>query len=737
MDTRWRNRTKIVAWVLLVTFGLSGIWSFIDAGDQYANKSFFESDEFDMQLEEYIDYISTAHLNSPNEDDLKKKIKVSAEDIEEHRTRYGSLSVQVDNLKAQYQPRIDDAKAAGNQEIVKLYEQERDEKIQDISENFKSEEYVKAKVIKEKEKKIDAYLKEREEYIRYYNPNQNGFQYYLEDIQTKEVYTNVSGADSISDLTKQDPVFSKKYNPSSGNGYLYISGGRPSYMEFPGNPDDFDKTYQGVITLPRSTSSENWILNQYEEYSKRQTVFYSTTGASVLALCLALLLAKTWGPLQLISSSQNRMVYNKLPVDFRLAGFLFSMLFLLPALIMNGQNYSMVYSFYSISQALAEFGLAVLLVWLTLIQGIWLYPELRKKETFQHALSIRLARQFYKVGSEAFYNRSVGIQIVLLLTVIFLSGFGAGIVVVFMESFVFSLYAFLFIIVTVPVLSYLFKRIGYFNTIVKHSHELASGKMEHDLPYKGKSALAKLARNLNALKHGVKTSKRAEAKSERLKTELITNVSHDLRTPLTSIITYTELLKSEGLTEKDREDYVDVIDRKSKRLKVLIDDLFEVSKMASGNMELSKQKVDIIQLLQQAMAEYNETIKESSVTFRLSTPSSPLYAYVDGQKIWRVFDNLIVNVLKYSMENTRVYISVTSEPNKVIISFKNVSKYELGGNIEELFERFKRGDTSRHTDGSGLGLAIAKSIIDLHDGSMEIDVDGDLFKVTIELESIS
>jgi signal transduction histidine kinase len=171
-------------------------------------------------------------------------------------------------------------------------------------------------------------------------------------------------------------------------------------------------------------------------------------------------------------------------------------------------------------------------------------------------------------------------------------------------------------------------------------------------------------------------------------------------------------------------------------LKILIDDLFEVSKMASGNIELTKQRVDIVQLLQQALAEYNETIKESSLTLRLSTPASPLYTFVDGQKMWRVFDNLIGNVLKYSLENTRVYISVAQEKHKVLILFKNVSKYELGGNIEELFERFKRGDTSRHTDGSGLGLAIAKSIVDLHESSMEIDVDGDLFKVTIELDAM-
>jgi len=229
------------------------------------------------------------------------------------------------------------------------------------------------------------------------------------------------------------------------------------------------------------------------------------------------------------------------------------------------------------------------------------------------------------------------------------------------------------------------------------------------------------------------TSRNEKLKSERLKTELITNVSHDLRTPLTSLIAYTELLKKPDLDEGERNSYIDVIDRKSKKLKVLIEDLFEVSKMVSGNMELNKAHVDLTQLLEQALAEHEEQIMDTHLIFRVSKPDVPLTTYVDGQKLWRVFDNLIENILKYALEGTRVFITLKEENGRALITFKNVTKYELSENIEELFERFKRGDTSRHTDGSGLGLAIAKSIIDLHEGMMEIEVDGDLFKVTIKL----
>jgi signal transduction histidine kinase len=156
--------------------------------------------------------------------------------------------------------------------------------------------------------------------------------------------------------------------------------------------------------------------------------------------------------------------------------------------------------------------------------------------------------------------------------------------------------------------------------------------------------------------------------------------------------------------------------------------------MASGAIELNKAKVDIVQLLQQSLAEYNETMEDSPVQFRVSTSNNPVYAFVDGQKLWRVFDNIIGNIVKYSLDHTRAYIDVKEENHQVKITFKNISKYELSENLDELFERFKRGDESRHTDGSGLGLAIAKSIIDLHEGTLDIDVDGDLFKVTVVLD---
>ena len=292
-------------------------------------------------------------------------------------------------------------------------------------------------------------------------------------------------------------------------------------------------------------------------------------------------------------------------------------------------------------------------------------------------------------------------------------------------------YAFCVLFLGLPALYLFVRRSAYLNRIIVATEDMAAGRLNQEIKIQGRSPLADHAKNLNNLREGVRSSMSEQAKSERLKTELITNVSHDLRTPLTSIITYTDLLKDETITPEERAKYVDILDKKSQRLKTLIEDLFEVSKMASGNLELHKQRVDLTQLLQQALAEHAEEITESGLDFRTSLPEDMLIAHVDGQRWWRVLDNLIVNAVKYSLPGTRVYVTLRKVGDSAEFVVKNITKYELGDNVDELFERFKRADASRHTDGSGLGLAIAQSIVDMHHGTMKIDLDGDLFKVTV------
>lgn len=225
-----------------------------------------------------------------------------------------------------------------------------------------------------------------------------------------------------------------------------------------------------------------------------------------------------------------------------------------------------------------------------------------------------------------------------------------------------------------------------------------------------------------------------EVKSQRMKTELITNVSHDLKTPLTAIITYIELLRDPSLPDEKRKEYLDILQRKANRLKVLIEDLFEISKASSKSVTLQIVDVDICNLLRQAYLEQDDRISSAGLDFKFSLPDEKIILPLDSQKTYRIFDNLYSNIVKYALSGTRVYILLKNEADYVQIELKNISATELSVAAEELTERFVRGDDARNTEGSGLGLAIAKSFAELQGGSMKIDIDGDLFKVILRFK---
>lgn len=240
-----------------------------------------------------------------------------------------------------------------------------------------------------------------------------------------------------------------------------------------------------------------------------------------------------------------------------------------------------------------------------------------------------------------------------------------------------------------------------------------------------------LGKNINRINQGLQIAVTDKMKSERFKTELITNVSHDLKTPLTSIINYVELLSKLELDDKAAQEYIEILSRQSARLKKLIDDLLEASKASTGNIKMEFSRCDIGVLLSQTVGEFSERLEKAELIPIVSLPQQPVFAMVDGRRLYRVFENLMSNICKYSQPNTRVYLDVTSKENSVIIRFRNISKDMLAVSGEELTERFVRGDSSRNTEGSGLGLSIAKSLTELQNGKISIRVDGDLFDVTI------
>lgn len=239
---------------------------------------------------------------------------------------------------------------------------------------------------------------------------------------------------------------------------------------------------------------------------------------------------------------------------------------------------------------------------------------------------------------------------------------------------------------------------------------------------------------LISIQSGFRKAVNDEVRSRNMKTELITNVSHDLKTPLTAIITYVDLLKKEDITEEERRSYIETLDKKSQRLKVLIEDLFEVSKATTDNITMNFEDVDLVSLLKQARLENEDKIAESTLDFRWNLPEQKCILTLDPQKTFRIIDNLVQNILKYSMPYSRVYIDMKLKDAEVVLSFKNMSAMEMNFSSEEITERFVRGDLSRNTEGSGLGLAIAQSFTEHQNGTFKVETDGDLFKVTIVLK---
>lgn len=249
--------------------------------------------------------------------------------------------------------------------------------------------------------------------------------------------------------------------------------------------------------------------------------------------------------------------------------------------------------------------------------------------------------------------------------------------------------------------------------------------------------LKELAIYINDIAGGFSNAIKESLKSERLKTELITNVSHDIKTPLTSIINYVDLLKQENIQNEKAKEYIEVLDNKSQRLKKLIEDLVEASKASSGNIKINKEVLNVKELLNQVTGEFEDKFNSRGLNIISKLPEETVYIKADSRYLYRVLENTYSNVAKYAEENTRVYIDcILEEENTVVIYVKNISKDELNISADELMQRFVRGDKSRNTEGSGLGLSIAKSLTELQDGTFNIYLDGDLFKVAIKFKRV-
>ncbi|GAA0858282.1 HAMP domain-containing sensor histidine kinase [Clostridium baratii] len=361
----------------------------------------------------------------------------------------------------------------------------------------------------------------------------------------------------------------------------------------------------------------------------------------------------------------------------------------------------------------------------TLIKEIFRYNF--KKYFKEKVLIVKGVRSIIKYIKEIDFKDKLERKILLIALIDFIA------ISLICSMWVFGIFVSIIYTVAIYILikKYFLKISNYYNKLLSYTNEIKEGNfnyyIEEDL-----NIFKPIKEEIFKVKDGFQNALNNELESQKMKVELISNVSHDLKTPLTSIINYTELLKYENLDYKTQKEYIDTLDRKSKRLKTLIEDLFDVSNVKGKNVKLNIEEVNVIGLINYTLLELEDKINKSSLIFSLNFEEDEVILNLDRKRTIRVFENLIVNITKYSLENTRVYIDTRKENNKFYITLRNISKEEIDVDGEYLLERFVRGDKSRNTEGSGLGLSIAKDFIELQGGNLSANIDGDLFKVIIE-----
>ncbi len=352
------------------------------------------------------------------------------------------------------------------------------------------------------------------------------------------------------------------------------------------------------------------------------------------------------------------------------------------------------------------------------------------KHTFVFALIKMMKSIFIQLFSSKAFRPSILVLLLVyggLNSILFAVAASAG-------GNAFLLILFIQAIFNIAVIYYVSKALQSITAIMAWVKEMTKGNLEQPLDKDRLSpAFTGFANNIESLQTGIKYAVSEAVKGERLKTELITNVSHDLKTPLTSIINYVDLLKKENLENETVNEYIGVLEEKSGRLKKLIEDLIEASKAASGDMRVNLEDVDLCSLVGQAVAEYNEKVLNAGLDVRVRHCEQPVVVKGDGTLVWRIMDNLLSNIVKYSQRNSRVYIDIDQTQTDGVITIKNISEMPLDISVDQMLERFVRGDSSRSTEGSGLGLSIAKSLSEIQGGKLELSIDGDLFKVIVSL----
>lgn len=677
---------------------------------------YYQTYDFRNIITQYIQDVQNLNVNMKNFTSKTNDEKIEGYDIEQIKAEnLQQVNDLVANIQNQYKVKIDEANNAGNKSlIIDLAQQEKKEIEEVKNTKTKTTAEIKSELVNSCNGKYS-------ELFRSVN-NRDDIKYYLKEYKTNEIITNIYGVSNIEKYIDDNSQFSIHINKIKN-----LRG--TEYYNYAGVIGD---NYDSYFIIPKELSANSQINSNITFYNSIQNrlvkEFIIFILSFVLGVSISIKLIKYKDKqMKLVKKIMN--LYCKIPID--VAGIIFLITLAFINSYLKGIDifrlplrYSQIYSISVVS----------LYAFFICINITRIYDIYKKDGKLSDEIGKSVLYKCYILITDSLSIKSILLKSMVLYMLTLLAPIAFILAFERYDSFMKYLMALFVVLYICIVPLYILRKIAHLNRIIMGSDVIVKGDLQYAIQISGNGKLKQLADNINSMKEGYESSLNSQVKSERFKAELITNVSHDLKTPLTSIITYVDLLKKPGITEEEKTNFINIIDKKSQRLKVLIEDLFEASKISSGAIELEITKVDVVELLKQTLGEFNEKIIESSLDFKFNYNNLKIIVDLDGKKTWRVFDNLISNILKYSQANTRAYIDIIEEASKVIIIMKNISAYEMEFSAEEIFERFKRGDKSRHTEGSGLGLAIAKSIVELEDGQLNIEIDGDLFKVIIEFK---
>ncbi|MDK3178306.1 histidine kinase dimerization/phospho-acceptor domain-containing protein [Clostridioides difficile] len=489
---------------------------------------------------------------------------------------------------------------------------------------------------------------------------------------------------------------------------------------------EVDEGFEAYISFPEEPTIEDGIVYTNFQIFKQATekvrlFFVASLSLAIICLLSIILYSKIKGEV-LKRNNVFLLIYSKIPMEFNVILVSISIAIL--------TMYALAVSYHIDVIALVSLSLLIVSNNIFFINVQLSYLE-NKMCIFQTSIIVRLILWLIKTVREisnaikkvSLARKVIVIVIISLALIMVISTLSIGM------GLLFSICIFLGFTI------YITKRLSYLSYVIEGTERIKKGELDYKIKITGNDNFTSLAENINNIGEGLDRAIEEQVKSERMKSDLITNVSHDLKTPLTSIINYVDLIKKEESIQPEYiNDYINVLESKSKRLKLLIEDLFEASRVSSGNIELQISKIDLVQLLRQSIGELEEKLSKNNLYLKLNVPNDKVYIWADGRRMYRVFENLLSNIAKYSLEETRVYIDVYDYGENVKVTMKNISSYELNFDPSEIMERFKRADESRNTEGSGLGLAIARDLVDLQGGKFYIEIDGDLFKANLEFQ---